>query len=567
MAQEKIDTAPLYVNPDRGVAVLNYSNKFIKDVFQLANSDELADVIKVYLEDENYQKTPSALNDASVQDYVDVIKDILMNRMDELKFDSEDILNSIEDLYSYYRSLLRVATINKHQNDIVATAFMDIDNQFNELVLKLYRTVEEKLQGHGNHIYRQVNAGSNACILTQSVKWPVPDKYAALTSIRFIDTLMVRPPMMVHTKSNKREGVFSETKQNPIENFKGDRDSWYCYPAWVGQSLAYIYFDRDYFSNGLALGNLFELANEEDVKGHKPDIILLFGTEGAASDTDDNCHYFLDEENDIYVGQVPYNDKTTYFGYMKKMVLTLHNLSMISKHKLPIHGSMVKITFSNGKTKSVVFFGDSGAGKSESIEALQEIADDKIVNIETIFDDMGSFTLTGDDQAIYAQGTETGAFVRLDDLSSEVAFSNMDRGIYMNPELSNARCIIPANTYPNIVQHHHVDMWLYANNYSKEIGVHQFEDEESAKAVFVAGKRKALGTTDEVGMSTTFFANPFGPVQKQAETQPIIDEVFSSLFKKGTFVGEIYTHLGYDKKKSSLNESAQELLDVLMNRD
>ncbi len=33
MAQEKIDTAPLYVNPDRGVAVLNYSNKFIKDVF------------------------------------------------------------------------------------------------------------------------------------------------------------------------------------------------------------------------------------------------------------------------------------------------------------------------------------------------------------------------------------------------------------------------------------------------------------------------------------------------------------------------------------------------------
>ncbi|WP_268912406.1 phosphoenolpyruvate carboxykinase [Lentilactobacillus sp. SPB1-3] len=565
MVQEKIDTAPLYVNPDRGVAVLNYSSKYIKDLFQLVNSEELAGIVKVYLNDNSYKKTPSALNDVSVEEYVGVIKDILMNHMDSLKFASTDILNSIEDLYTYYRSLLRISTINKHQNAIIGTSFMNIDNRFNELVLNLYRSVEEKLQGHVNHIYRQVDAGTNACILTQTIKWDVPEKYASLASIRFIDTLMVRPPVMVHTKSNKREGVFSETKQNPIENFKGDRESWYCYPAWVGESLAYIYFDRDYFANGLALGNLFELADEEAVKDRKPDIILLFGSEGATSDTDDNCHYFLDAENDIYVGQVPYNDKTTYFGYMKKMVLTLHNLSMISKHKLPIHGSMVKITFSNGKTKSVVFFGDSGAGKSESIEALQEIADDKIENIETIFDDMGSFTLTGDEQAIYAQGTETGAFVRLDDLSSEVAFSNMDRGIYMNPELSNARCIIPANTYQNIVKHHNVDMWLYANNYDKEIGVHQFDDEQEAKSVFVAGKRKALGTTDEVGMSITFFANPFGPVQKQAETQEIIDEVFPALFKKGTFIGEIYTHLGYDKKKSSLNASAQALLDILMN--
>ncbi|WP_283678976.1 phosphoenolpyruvate carboxykinase [Lentilactobacillus sp. Marseille-Q4993] len=565
MVQEKIDTPALYVNTDRGVAVLDYSNKFVKNVFQLVNSKELADVVDVYLSDASYHKKPSKFNDVSVEEYLDTIKKIVVDEQDKIKYDAKDVLNSIEDLYSFYRSLLRVATINKHQNDIVANNFMDIDNHFNELVLELYRVVEEKLQGHVNHIYRQVNAGTNACILTQSVNWPVPEKYNKLKDIRFVDTLMVRPPMMVHTKSNKREGVFSETKQNPIENFTGDRDSWYCYPAWVGESLAYIYFHRDYFSNGLALGNLFELADIEAIKDRKPDLLLMFGTAGSESDTDDNCHYFHDDENDMYVGQVPYNDKTTYFGYMKKMMLTLHNLSMINKHKLPIHGSMVKITFSNGKTKSVVFFGDSGAGKSESIEALQEIADDKILNIETIFDDMGSFTLTGDDQAIYAQGTETGAFVRLDDLSSEVAFSNMDRGIYMNPELSNARCIIPANEYPEIIKHHHVDMWLYANNYDKEIGVHQFEDEDSAKAVFVAGKRKALGTTDEVGMSTTFFANPFGPVQRQADTQVIIDEVFSALFKKGTFVGEIFTHLGYDKKKSSLNESARQLLDLLMN--
>ena len=108
-------------------------------------------------------------------------------------------------------------------------------------------------------------------------------------------------------------------------------------------------------------------------------------------------------------------------------------------------------------------------------------------------------------------------------------------------------------------------MWVYANNYSQQIGIHRFETQEEAKKTFIAGKRKALGTTDEVGMSTTFFANPFGPVQEQERTQPLIDQVFERLFAKDIYVGEIYTHLGNDKSKSSLQQSAQELLEILMN--
>lgn len=226
---------------------------------------------------------------------------------------------------------------------------------------------------------------------------------------------------------------------------------------------------------------------------------------------------------------------------------------------------MVKIKFSNGKTKTVVFFGDSGAGKSESIEALQEIAGDQIHKMETIFDDMGSFTLdSSDSEGLYAQGTEIGAFVRLDDLSSAVAFNNMDRGVYLNPEQKNARVIIPANTYDRVVTHHHIDMWVYANNYDTEIGLHRFDDKNEAKKTFVDGKRFALGTTDEVGMSTTFFANPFGPVQEQDKTQPIIDQVFDTLFEHNVYVGEIYTHLGNDKSKDSLNGSVQAMLNTLM---
>ena len=560
--QTRINTPALYINTDRGVALLNLSQAYYKDTYSLVNSDELLEIIKLYLDSKNPEYDDDAFDNATPEQYVQVLKKILIDDDSAFdKYDPKDILASVEDLYSFYRSLLRVTVINYNNSKIAGNEFKMIDGQLNDLVREAYRVVEEKLQGFPNQTYRQVNAGSNASMLVQTHDWPIPKGYDQLRDIDFIDTVMLRPPMMMHTKSNKREGVFSAVSENPIKRFTGQKGQWYCYPAKIGESLAYIYFNVDYLVNGIALSNLFQLARPDEVRGQKPDLILLFGlkeTEGMVS------HYYHDTKNDIWVGEVPYTDKTTYFGYMKKMCLTLHNLHQIYNGSLPIHGSMLRVRFTNGKEKNVVFFGDSGAGKSESIEAMQEIADDKIVDMETIFDDMGSFTI-GDDGKIYAQGTETGAFVRLDDLSSAVAFNNMDRGVYLNPELSNARVIIPADTYENVIQHHPIDMWVYANNYDDKVGIHRFENEDEAKKVFVAGKRKALGTTDEVGMSTTFFANPFGPVQEEEKTKPIIDKVFNKLFANNVYVGEIYTHLGNDKSKEALHESAQELLDVLMN--
>ncbi|MRN06935.1 phosphoenolpyruvate carboxykinase [Lactobacillus sp. 0.1XD8-4] len=558
-----IDTKSLYVNPDRGVATLNYSQNYFTDIPTLINSDELKAIVKLYLASRNPDHDDDAFDNASANKFIDILKKVLFNddsAFDE--YDPKDILESVEELYSYYRSFLRVSVINFNDNKILGNEFRTVDTQFNDLVRKAYRILEEKLQGFENRTYRQVNAATNATVLVQQHNWKIPEGYDELQDIDFINTVMLRPPMMMHTKSNKREGVFSEVKENPIKRFHGQRGKWYCYPAKIGESLAFIYFNVDYLVNGIALSNLFELASPDEVEGQKPDMILLFGlekTEGMVS------HYYRDEKNDMWIGEVPYTDKTTYFGYMKKMCLTLHNLHQIYNGRLPIHGSMLKIKFTNGKEKNVVFFGDSGAGKSESIEALQELADDKIVSMETIFDDMGSFTLTDGEPGVYAQGTETGAFVRLDDLSSAVAFNNMDRGVYLNPEQKNARVIIPADTYQNVIKHHHIDMWLYANNYSDEVGIHRFDTKEEAEKVFIAGQRKALGTTDEVGMSKTFFANPFGPVQEPELTKPIIDKVFTKLFSKGVYVGEIFTHLGNDKSKDALKESAQELLDVLMN--
>lgn len=563
-AHQSVRTDALYMNLDRGIATLDFSKYYVNNFYNLINSKGLLEIVRLYLTSSHHTKGEKRFENLSAEEYVGIIKRIFIN--DEHVFDeftAQEILASFESLYSFYRSFLRVSITHFNQNSIITHSFKEADARFNELVIRAYRTIEEKLQGFVNNVYRQVDAGTNATLLVRDHKWQTPTGYESLVDIPFIDKVMLRPPMLMHTKSNKREGIFSAVNTNPITRFNGKRGDWYCYPAKIGETLTFVYFNVDYMVNGIALSNLFELATAEEVTDQKPDAILLFGidhTEGEVS------HYHYDAKNDLWVGEVPYNDKTTYFGYMKKMCLTLHNLHQIYRGKLPIHGSMVRIKFTNGKDKTVVFFGDSGAGKSESLEALQEIADEQIVDMETIFDDMGSFTISDSVKGgIYAQGTETGAFVRLDDLSSSVAFSNMDRGVFLNPEQKNARVIIPADAYENVIAHHEIDMWVYANNYSDKIGIHRFENENEAKKVFIAGKRKALGTTDEVGMSSTFFANPFGPVQESDRTKPIIDEVFNRLFKDGIYVGEVYTHLGTDKSKEALHESAQELLDQLMN--
>ncbi len=43
------------------------------------------------------------------------------------------------------------------------------------------------------------------------------------------------------------------------------------------------------------------------------------------------------------------------------------------------------------------------------------------------------------------------------------------------------------------------------------------------------------------GSYTTYFANPFGPMQQQDIRDPIIDKVYECLKDNGVFIGEVYT--------------------------
>ena len=557
----------LYLNND--LAIVNFSAGYATTGDQLLNSSTFSnyvhnfiDYLKENNEDLYYYAVGGKTAREATVDLLRLFRMMRIFKIDEIESsylnDKGRLLEFLEEMYNFWK---------KHQRFSVVTAgtasalqdisFVTADSNFNNMVLTLYRNLEESLMGRKNRVYRQMQAGTNAAIAV-SVKQPkLSNTYDALKDIPFITSIMLRTPMILHPKSNKRTGMFTETDVNPITYFTGSDEEWFCFPCKIGTLLAFVYFHRDFISSAVSLGNLFELATEDECR-KKPDLICLFGNQDDKNET--VFHY--DATDDIWVGSLTYDEKIEYFGYMKKMCLTLHNLRKMQHGWLPIHGAFVNITLHNGKRKGIMLMGDSGAGKSESIEALKIAGKDVIKDIEVVFDDMGTIHI--EDGVPYGQGTEIGAFIRLDDLDPGTPY-RMDRSIFMNPESSNnARVITPAAPYEVVAMNHKIDLFAYANNYDNESGLHRFENLEDAKATCKEGKRMAKGTTQEVGISTTYFANPFGPMQQQDVCDPLIDEVFTALRDNGVFVGEIYTHLGLDKEnRDGINLAAKELLDFI----
>ncbi len=561
----------LYLNDD--LVIINYNATYPRSDKDVLASSEFANLLRHYIdyakdhrEDVYYYILNGKTPREAAFEMIKTLRQMLVLDLDEIDSvylkDKEKLLNFVESFYDFWKKHQRFSIVNAGRGmAIQESSFVSADSGFNALIRKIYRDVEEKVLGRKNSIYRQTQAGTNAAIAIRENSLKLSDTYAALKDIWFIDSVMLRTPMILHPKSNKRTGMFTERKSNPMEDFTGNANEWFCYPAKIGSLLAFIYFHRDFISSAVSLANLFELANEDECR-QKPDLICLFGNEDGKEQTT----FYHDEKEDVWVGCVSYHERIEYFGYIKKMSLTLHNLAQMAKGWLPIHGAFVNITLKSGKSKGIMLMGDSGAGKSESIEALKTLGRDKIKDIEVIFDDMGTIHI---EQGIpYGQGTEIGAFIRLDDLDPGTPYRDIDRSIFMNPESSNSRVITPAASYDIVATNHKIDLFAYANNYDDKLGLHYFEDLEEAKATCKEGKRMALGTTQEVGISKTYFANPFGPMQKQELCEPLIDEIFQCMRNQGIFIGEIYTHLGFNKEnREGLEIAAQQLLEFIEKGD
>lgn len=497
----------------------------------------------------------------------------LYPELTHILYSKEQIIELIEEFYNYWRN---------HERYLVCTSsnLTDYDKRpyrtfnytvshMNHLIRKVYRDIVENITGEHPRIYRQVAAGFQVGIIAKNTSLDLPDDYSNLKNIFTIRQALLYPPIIIDPTMNKRKGSFVKVDKNPIKEIKFSEREWLCYPAKVGDLLINIYFHNKFIGLGSSLSNLFDLADEDDLK-KKPDAVYAFGVDSESmKDYEEKTVFFEDKDNDIFCAAVPRDDCYGYFGYLKKMVLTLHNNIMMKRGRLPIHGAMVNIKLKEGSSANVVILGDSGAGKSESLEAFRILGEEYIEEMKIIFDDMGSFDIK--DSKVLAYGTETGAFVRLDDLQPGFAFGNLDRSIIMSPQKVNARAVIPVTTIKEVNHGYPVDFFLYANNYEEIDDDHPivevFKDKDEALSVFREGAVMSKGTTNTKGLVHTYFANIFGPPAYKELHDKLAEKYFDKLFESGVFVGQLRTRLGIEGFfESGPRDAAKALFEEIKKR-
>lgn len=567
---------------NRGRAIINFTLKYCDNRQKILSSYAFHRVVETFIF--KIKKDNQIIYDYFIEDFktdeeltlslIEVIKLLTVCSIEELvevnnKFapffkDKDLFIELIELLYNFWRKLERVTVVHNNRlgDGLQNVRFIQANQLLSELILSIYRRTEETVMGYNHSVYRQTIAGANAGLMLNDIQWNCPIEYKGLASIPFIGTVVIDPPYISYTKKNTRDGIFQEHQTNPLANMILNEDEWFLYPAKVGNLLAFVYFHKDFMCHGLGLANLFELAKGNDYIGKKPDMIYVFGYPDGYNEK--RAFYYKDKKNDILIGYANYCDDIDYFGYMKKMLLTLHNIKQMERGNLPIHGAMVNIALKNGKTANIIIMGDSGAGKSESLEAFRTLNEKYIRHMRIIFDDMGYLHFE-DDGTIKAYGTEIGAFVRTDDLDPTYAFEQLDRGIYTNPDRINARVTIPVSTYEVISKGYRIDYFLYANNYAEaEKKINIFENVDKAIEVFEAGARKAKGTTTEKGLVKSYFANPFGPVQEREAAEQLVRKYFGAMATEGIKIGEMHTSLAIDgKSKDGPREAAEELFSMV----
>ncbi len=560
---------PIYIHDQ--TVVLNYSTFYPKSNEAFLASEvfyKISEKFFEYFQKKDPETYSWITKDEALETFIPKMQKFLkvlyvldVSEMNSRLFEDRELLGYVvEEFYGYWRKMQRLATIKISESSSgFVVNFMEADTRFNNMLRYTYRNIIEKIQGYRFHVYRQLQSGTDAAMVLSDVSWNIPKGYEGLMDIPFASEILLKPPLLLYPKGNKRYGSFQLTQENTIKNREFDYHQWYCYPAKVGELLIFVYVNFDFAFSGISNANLFEMADRKEVAKRKPDGIMVFGLE----DNTEDSTYTHDLEADVWVGKVPYMDKISYFGYMKKMVLTMHNAIMMEKGRLPIHGSMINLHFKNNKTVGVCFIGDSGAGKSETIEAMELINHPDLLAMDVVFDDMGSFSIN--DGKVVAQGSEIGAFIRLDDLDKGSPYKSMDRSIFMNPDSTNARIIVPVAPYHLIVCKHKIDFLFYADNYSVKTGYTIAKSAQEIKDVFVQGKRMALATTHEVGLSTTYFANPFGPMQDQKTCDALLDTYFEALDQSKVQVGEVYTGLGVKGSDvDHLKNTASQLLELFL---
>jgi len=570
-------------------AVLNIRERMCETAEELLASDKFRSVLDHCLENLKSKNSPLVcifykcdINEESVNDLVktltilvkyesNLVPHIFENAKPFLR-DLDALANFVEYLYDYWRHFDRFI-INDSEGDRLDKrpyrTFNETIEQLTHLIRTVYRHIQENITGSHPRVYRQVPAGAEMAVISlpKDISYS-DDKYKKLNSIHIIRQMLIYPPLVIQQPMNKRTGHFKKIDTNPIDLVDLESDEWICYPAKVGKLLIMVYFHLEFFELGFSMCNLFQLAGDDDLL-KKPDALFIYGVPGNAIDglSKYSTVFYDDDKNGIFVGAIPNRSEFGYFGYLKKMILTLHNSIVMKAGNMPFHGAMVKILLQGNKEATILLMGDTGAGKSETLEAFRVLAEKHIRQLTIIADDMGSIELDENGCPI-GYGTEIGAFLRLDDLQPGYAFGHLDRSIIMNPSQVNARIVFPVTKFETVIQGHKIDYILYANNYEEIDNEHpvieRFGTVEWALDIFSEGAVMSKGTTTSSGLVHSYFANIFGPPEYKEVHDKIAARYFASFFKNKVYVGQMRTRLGISGYESTgPRDAATELLRII----
>jgi hypothetical protein len=557
--EELLSSEKFRIIIDHCLAHLRTKKSPLMDIFPGGISDEIAvdDLIKTLLLLVKYE--------GSLVPHINKISAGFL-------FDIQLLNNFVEYLYDYWRHFDRFI-INDSEGDRLDKrpyrTFNETIEQLTHLIRSVYRQIQENITGKHPNVYRQVRAGAEMAVISlpKNIRYS-SGKYMKLNCVPVIRQMLIYPPLVIQQPMNKRTGEFKKIEQNPIDMMNICTDEWLCYPARVGKLLIMVYFHIDFFELGFSLCNLFQLAEDSELE-RCPDAVFVYGARGNVLDNLSSFPTVFCEDNEagIMVGAVPGRPEFGYFGYLKKMILTLHNSIIMKSGNMPFHGAMVRILLQGDKEATILLMGDTGAGKSETLEAFRVLGEKYIRELTIIADDMGSIELDANGCPI-GFGTEIGAFLRLDDLQSGYAFGHLDRSIIMNPSQVNARIVMPVTTFDTIIKGHKIDYILYANNYEeiddKHPVIERFYSPDQALEIFRHGAVMSKGTTTTSGLVHTYFANIFGPPEYMDLHEKITKEYFESFFRNNVFVGQMRTRLGIAGfETSGPKEAATELLKII----
>ncbi len=570
-------------------AILNIRERMCETPDELMASEKFRAVLVLCLEQLRTKKSPlleifnnSEFNDESVNDLVKTLTFLIkyenkmvphvFKRSEVFLKDLDNLTNFVEYLYDFWRHFDRFI-INDSEGDRLDKrpyrTFNETIEQLMHLIRMVYRQIQENITSTRPTVYRQVRAGAEMAVISlpKDIEYKGA-QYNKLKKIPVIRQMLIYPPLVVEQPMNKRTGHFKRIQQNPIDLIDLSQNEWICFPAKVGKLIIMVYFNHIFIELGFAMCNLFQIADDKDLK-RKPDALFIYGAPGNVLDnlSDYPTVFYDDQENGIFVGAIPDRAEFGYFGYLKKMMLTLHNSIVMKMGNLPFHGAMYKILLQGNKEATILMMGDTGAGKSETLEAFRVLGEKHIRQLIIIADDMGSIELDKKGSPL-GYGTEIGAFLRLDDLQPGYAFGHLDRSIIMNPSQVNSRIVFPVTNFETIIQGNKIDYILYANNYEEIDDEHpvieRFSSAEWALDIFREGAVMSKGTTTSSGLVHSYFANIFGPPEYKSLHEEIAEKFFAAFFKENIFVGQMRTRLGIPGNETSgPKEAALALLKII----